>query len=491
MKPKLLIVEDEEAIRAQFRHALRDDFTLFFAEGRAEALSALACEQPAVVSLDLGLAPNPESSEYGLETLDQIMKTEPATKVVVLGGSGGRESAIRSVQLGAFDYHQKPVQLYDLKVVLQRAAHLRTLEAEAEKRANDAAINFADMLGHTPAMREIFAVVSRIARTDVTVLIQGESGTGKELLARAVHANSARSRRPFVAINCGAIPDTLLESELFGHERGAYTGAHTQRKGKLELADGGTLFLDEIGEMSPPLQVKLLRFLQERELERVGGREVLHVDARVVAATNKDLKAELQARRFREDLYYRLGREPDPPAAARARGGHRAHRQRPAPAELSGASAEAPLRRVGARGHRASSLARERSRARERGRAGGPDGPRQARGGPRPRHRGQGSPRDVSSRVSGPRGAGRSRGSARQDAGKHHPGVAPARGEPTDPARTDRPLRSQRARFPVGAAGHADRFARIITAIAITGVSKSSRRIRDTPSAAPAEEDMP
>jgi len=306
MKPKLLIVEDEEAIRTQLRSALRDDFTLVFAEGRAEALSALACEQPAVVSLDLGLPPHPESSECGLETLEQIMKTAPTTKVVVLGENGGRDSAIRSVQLGAFDYHQKPVQLHELKVVLQRAAHLWTLEAEAEKRANEAAIQFADMLGHTLAMREIFAVVSRIARTDVTVLIQGESGTGKELLARAVHANSARSHRPFVAINCGAIPDTLLESELFGHERGAYTGAHTQRKGKLELADGGTLFLDEIGEMSPPLQVKLLRFLQARELERVGGREVLRVDARIVAATNRDLKAEMQARRFREDLYYRL-----------------------------------------------------------------------------------------------------------------------------------------------------------------------------------------
>ena len=212
MKPKLLIVEDEEAIRTQLKCALRDDFTLFFAEGRAEALSAVACEQPAVVSLDLGLPPHPESSEYGLETLDQIMRTAPTTKVVVLGANGGRDSAIRSVQLGAFDYHQKPVQLQDLKVVLQRAAHLRTLEAEAEKRASEAVVQYADMLGHTPAMREIFAVVSRIARTDVTVLIQGESGTGKELLARAVHANSGRSHRPFVAINCGAIPDTLLES---------------------------------------------------------------------------------------------------------------------------------------------------------------------------------------------------------------------------------------------------------------------------------------
>src|SRR5213593_957343 len=165
---------------------------------------------------------------------------------------------------------------------------------------------FEGMLGRTSAMQEIFALVSRIALTDVTVLIQGESGTGKELLARAIHSNSSRDRRAFVAINCGAIPDTLLESELFGHEKGAYTGAHIQRKGKLELAEGGALFLDEIGEMSVPLQVKLLRFLQEREIERVGGREVLRVDARVIAATNKDLKSELQARRFREDLYYRL-----------------------------------------------------------------------------------------------------------------------------------------------------------------------------------------
>ena len=306
MKPKLLIVEDEEPIRTQLKYALRDDFTLLFAEDRVAALSTVAGEQPAVVSLDLGLPPHPESAECGLETLDQIMRTAPATKVVVLTGNGGRESAIRSVQLGAFDYHQKPIQLNELKVVLRRAAYLQTLETEAEKRGSEPAIRFADMLGHTQAMREIFAVVSRIARTDVTVLIQGESGTGKELLARAVHANSARRNRPFVAINCGAIPDTLLESELFGHERGAYTGAHVQRKGKLELADGGTLFLDEVGEMSPPLQVKLLRFLQEREIERVGGREVLRVDARVVAATNKDLKAELQARRFREDLYYRL-----------------------------------------------------------------------------------------------------------------------------------------------------------------------------------------
>ena len=295
-KPKLLIVDDDEAIRTQLKYALRDDFALVFAEDRGQALAAVQQEHPALVSLDLGLPPAAAGAEEGLRALDEIMKAAPATKVVVLTGNNDRENAIRAIQLDAF------------KVVLQRAAYLQTLEAESDKhqRAEESAMRFEDILGSTPAMREIFAVVARVAKTDVTVLIQGESGTGKELLARAVHSRSGRRSRPFVAINCGAIPETLLESELFGHEKGAYTGAHIQRKGKLEMADGGTLFLDEIGEMSVPLQVKLLRFLQEREVERVGGREVLHVDARVIAATNKDLKAELQAGRFREDLYYRL-----------------------------------------------------------------------------------------------------------------------------------------------------------------------------------------
>jgi two-component system NtrC family response regulator len=306
-KPKLLIVEDEEPTRSQLTSGLCDDFTLVFAADGVEALSALKREQPALVSLDLGLPPGPHGAEPGLDALDQIMKTAPETKVVVLTGHGGRERAIRAVQLGAFDHHQKPIHLDELKIVLRRAAYLQTLEAEVEsQRAREAATRFEDILGRTPAMREIFTVVSRVARTDVTVLIEGESGTGKELLTRAIHSNSSRCHRPFVAINCGAIPDTLLESELFGHEKGAYTGAHVQRRGKLELAQGGTLFLDEVGEMSPLLQVKLLRFLQERAIERVGGREVLRVDTRVVAATNKDLKAEMQAGRFREDLYYRL-----------------------------------------------------------------------------------------------------------------------------------------------------------------------------------------
>jgi two-component system, NtrC family, response regulator len=306
--PKLMIVDDDESIRTQLKYALRDDFTLVFAEARGEALATLQQEHPELVTLDLGLPPHADSAEEGLKTLQQIIEAAPATKVIVLTGNNDRENAIRAVQLGAFDYHSKPIEINALKVVLARAAFLKTLEAESEahQRTEESRTRFEDILGNTPAMRELFGVVARVAKTDATVLIQGESGTGKELLARAIHNRSARRGRPFVAINCGAIPETLLESELFGHEKGSFTGAHVQRKGKLELADGGSLFLDEIGEMSLTLQVKLLRFLQERQIERVGGREILHVDARIVAATNKDLKSELQAGRFREDLYYRL-----------------------------------------------------------------------------------------------------------------------------------------------------------------------------------------
>ena len=307
-KPQLLVVDDDEAIRTQLKYALREDFTVFLAEDRRTALATLESQRPQLVSLDLGLPPAPDSAEEGLRALAEILAKAPMTKVVVVTGNGDRANAIRAIQLGAFDYQSKPVDATSLKVMLQRAAYLHTLEADADKnlQAQEAAVRFEEILGTTPAMREIFGVVKRVSKTDATVLIQGESGTGKELLARAVHSNSRRKAGAFVAINCGAIPETLLESELFGHEKGAYTGAHVQRKGKLEMANGGTLFLDEIGEMSVPLQVKLLRFLQERQLERVGGRETISVDARVIAATNKDLRAELQAGRFREDLYYRL-----------------------------------------------------------------------------------------------------------------------------------------------------------------------------------------
>jgi two-component system NtrC family response regulator len=308
IRPKLLIVEDDEAIRTQLRYALREHYTLAFAENRAKACALVEELRPELVSLDLGLPPAPDSAEEGLKALEEILRLAPRTKVVVVTGNEDRANARRAVELGAFDFYCKPLDLKDYEVVLRRGLYLHGLEVESDRQAADteAEARFDEILGNTPRIREIFGMVTLVARTDATVLLQGESGTGKELLARAIHRKGRRRSKPFVAINCGAIPEGLLESELFGHERGAYTGAYVQRKGKVELAEGGTLFLDEIGEMALPLQVKLLRFLQEREIERIGGREAIRVDVRVLAATNRDLRAEVAAGRFREDLFFRL-----------------------------------------------------------------------------------------------------------------------------------------------------------------------------------------
>ena len=306
--PKLLIVEDDEAIRTQLKYALRERYALWFADSRLRALALVNEVHPDLVSLDLGLPPHPDTVEEGLSTLEDILRAAPGTKVIVLTGSGDRTNARRAIELGAFDYLSKSADLAEYEMVLRRSTYLQTLESETarETAAAEAGARFEEIIGSTPRMGEIFSMVSLVAKTDVTVLIQGESGTGKELVARAVHSKSRRKDAPFVPINCGAIPETLLESELFGHEKGAYTGAHVQRKGKLEQADGGTVFLDEIGEMPLALQVKLLRFLQERKVERLGGRQPIHVDTRVIAASNKDLKADITAGGLREDLYFRL-----------------------------------------------------------------------------------------------------------------------------------------------------------------------------------------
>ena len=305
---KLLIVEDDEAIRAQLKYAFRDQYALSFADTRAKALALVSEIQPDVVSLDLGLPPHADTAEEGLQALEQILRMAPTTKVVVVTGNGDRANARRAVELGAADYLCKPIDLDEYETVLRRNVFMQTLETENAQQVADAeaAVRFEEIIGSTPRMREIFGMISVVAKTDVTVLVHGESGTGKELVAQAVHQKSRRKNGPFIPINCGAIPETLLESELFGHEKGAYTGAHVQRKGKLEQAETGTVFLDEIGEMSLALQVKLLRFLQEREIERLGGRQRIAVDTRVIAATNKDLKAEIAAGRFREDLFFRL-----------------------------------------------------------------------------------------------------------------------------------------------------------------------------------------
>ena len=306
--PKLLVVEDDDAARLQLKYALRDRYAMWFADNRARALAIVEEIRPDLVSLDLGLPPHPDTVEEGLRTLEDILRIAPGTKVVVLTGSGDRINARRAIELGAVDYLSKSADLAEYETVLRRSTFVQTLESEnaRETAEVEAGARFEEIIGSTPQMREMFSMVSLVAKTDVTVLIQGESGTGKELVARAVHGKSRRKNAPFVPINCGAIPETLLESELFGHEKGAYTGAHVQRKGKLELADGGTVFLDEIAEMPLPLQVKLLRFLQERKVERLGGRQQIHVDTRVIAASNKDLKADVAAGGLREDLYFRL-----------------------------------------------------------------------------------------------------------------------------------------------------------------------------------------
>ena len=306
--PRLLIVEDDEAVRAQLKYALRDRYALSFADTRARALALVQEIQPDLVSLDLGLPPHPATAEEGLRTLEDILRTAPGTKVIVLTGNGDRISARSAIELGAVDYLSKSADLAEYETVLRRSTFLQTLESENAHEAAkaEAGARFEDIIGSTPPMRAIFGTVSLVAKTDVTVLVQGESGTGKELIARAVHGRSPRKHARFVPINCGAIPEALLESELFGHEKGAYTGAHVQRKGKLELAHGGTVFLDEIGELPVGLQVKLLRFLQERKIERLGGRQPIDVDTRIIAASNKDLKADIAAGGFREDLYFRL-----------------------------------------------------------------------------------------------------------------------------------------------------------------------------------------
>ena len=307
-KQKLLIIDDDEDLRTQMKWALAKDYEVLLAEDRPSAATVMRKEKPAVVTLDLGLPPLPAGVEEGFAVLDEILNEHGQTKVIIITGRGEKENALRAVEKGAYDFFYKPIQLDELKVVLRRAFHLSQLERE--QRALQRRLSgdtFEGMLGTCTKMQEIFTVIRKVATTDAPVLVMGESGTGKELVARAMHRLSVRQAEPFIVINCGAIPENLLESELFGHEKGAFTGAHIQRKGRFEMAEGGTLFLDEIGEMPLTLQVKLLRFLQERVVERVGGREQIEVDTRVIAATNRDLKEAMKDGSFREDLYFRLG----------------------------------------------------------------------------------------------------------------------------------------------------------------------------------------
>ena len=307
MNPELLIVDDDEAIRTQMKWALSQDYEIRFAEDRTGALKAFEANSPAVTLLDLGLPPRPNESDEGLAALSDLLAIDSTAKVIVISGQGEKQNALQAVGAGAYDFLCKPVEMEELKLLLRRCIQVVELEKEyRELQQSQHPDVFEEMLGTSPQMQAAFALIRKVAGTDAPVLLLGESGTGKEMAAAAVHRRSVRKGGPFVAINCNAIPENLLESELFGHEKGAFTGAHVQRKGLLETASGGTLFLDEIGELPPAIQVKLLRFLQEQRLQRVGGRQEIQVDTRLVAATNADLKQLIDAVKFREDLYFRL-----------------------------------------------------------------------------------------------------------------------------------------------------------------------------------------
>jgi two-component system NtrC family response regulator len=307
MKPKVLIVDDDEAIRTQMKWALNQDYDVHFAGDRREALEAFKANSPVVTLLDLGLPPHPNQCDEGLATLSDLIAADTTAKVIVISGQSEKENALQAVGAGAYDFLCKPVEMAELRLLLRRCIYVVELEKEyrelQQSRRSDV---FEDMLGTSPQMQAAFTLIRKVAGTDAPVLLLGESGTGKEMAAAAIHRRSARNSGPFVAINCNAIPENLLESELFGHEKGAFTGAHIQRKGMIETASGGTLFLDEIGELPPAIQVKLLRFLQEQRFQRVGGREEIQIDTRLVTATNADLKQMIDTGRFREDLYFRL-----------------------------------------------------------------------------------------------------------------------------------------------------------------------------------------
>ena len=303
--PVLLVVEDDEGLQRQLKWAY-EGYRVICAGDRAGAMEALRVYEPAVVTLDLGLPPDPDGSAEGFLTLSEILYIKPDTKVIVASGHGARESALKAIGMGAYDFYKKPVDIDELGLIVARAFHLHAIEDEnrwLETGGGSAVLG--SIVTSAPEMLKVARTIERVAAADVSVMLLGASGTGKELLARGVHRESGRPGA-FIAINCAAIPENLLEAELFGYERGAFTGAVKSNVGKIELAEGGTLFLDEVGDIPLPLQVKLLRFLQERVIERIGGRQPIAVDTRIVCATHQNLEAMIADGRFREDLYYRL-----------------------------------------------------------------------------------------------------------------------------------------------------------------------------------------
>ena len=305
-KPTLLIVDDDLGLQRQLAWTF-EDYQVLSAVDRTSALATVKSSSPPIITLDLGLPPDPDGGSEGLAALEEIRKIAPYSKVIIMTGNEERAYALRAIGLGAYDFYQKPIDAETIRLIVSRAHNLYVLEAENRRlRELEHHSPLRGLVTASPPMLSVCNIVERVAPTSVSVLLLGESGTGKEVIARALHDLSPRAGKRFMAINCAAIPETLLESELFGHEKGAFTGAHKQVIGKVEMADHGTLFLDEIGDMPMPLQAKLLRFLQERVFERIGGRIEISVDVRIICATHRKPDEMIKAGLLREDLYYRL-----------------------------------------------------------------------------------------------------------------------------------------------------------------------------------------
>ncbi len=303
---KLLIVEDDEGLQKQLRWSF-ENYEVLVADDRESALGQLRRHEPAVVTLDLGLPPDPANATEGLATLEEILAFAPDTKVIVVTGNDERENALQAINAGAFDFYQKPIDADILGIIIERAFGVYDIEQE-NRQLNEMQLpsTLNGLIAASPNMLNVCRTIEKVAPSDATVLLLGESGTGKEVMARSLHEQSSRRKKNFVAINCAAIPENLLESELFGYEKGAFTGANKQTRGKIEYANGGTFFLDEVGDLPMALQGKLLRFLQERVIERIGGREEIPVDIRIICATHKALEDLIPAGQFREDLFYRI-----------------------------------------------------------------------------------------------------------------------------------------------------------------------------------------
>ncbi len=301
---KLLIVDDDPGVQKQLKWSL-SDYEVVLADTKESAIAAVRRHEPKVVTLDLGLPPDEANATEGLAALKEILTIAPHTKVIVITGNDDRTNALKAIEMGAYDFYQKPVDADVINVIVSRAFSLANIETDNRSMKLIAGSD-TGIIGSSESIERLRVMVHRIAPTEITALLLGESGTGKEVTAKAVHNVSNRKDKPFIAINCASIPENLLESELFGFEKGAFTGAHKMTLGKIECAQGGTLFLDEIGDMPFNLQAKLLRFLQEKVIERLGGRQEIPVDVRVVCATNQNLEEMVANKEFREDLFYRV-----------------------------------------------------------------------------------------------------------------------------------------------------------------------------------------